>query len=105
MKRRILTVLAAGAITALALPAPAQAATSITYGPLSIGGYCTAQVNSTAWIGFYEASGLNCYATRPSGGLQYVGGGSPLSACDYLSIATITSASRGPSDSLVCTGP
>ncbi|GAA0925700.1 hypothetical protein [Nonomuraea longicatena] len=104
MKRRILTVLAAGAITALALPAPAQAATTITYGPLSIGGYCAAQVNSTAWIGFYESTGLHCYATGPNG-LRNVGSGNPLAACDHLSIATITSASRGPSDSLVCTGP
>ncbi|MEV0585728.1 hypothetical protein [Nonomuraea sp. NPDC050310] len=106
MKRRILTLLAAGALTALALPTAAHADTvTATHGPLSIGGYCSSQVNSTAWIGFYEVYGLNCYASKWGGGFQFVGAGSPMAACAHLMPGvTITSASRAASDALTCTG-
>jgi hypothetical protein len=55
------------------------------FSPLSIGDYCHANVNSAAWIGFYEGSGLRCYGSGPgAGGPQFVGSGSPYLACKYL---------------------
>jgi hypothetical protein len=94
----------AGAL-ALATAAPAQAVVvDVAFGPLSIGDYCHANVSSSAWIGFYESSGLRCYAsgTGPPGGLQFVGYGSPYLACKYLTTDVVMSALRGGSDGLVC---
>jgi hypothetical protein len=98
----VATTLLGGAM-ALATAAPAQAAVvDVPFGPLSIGDYCHASVSSSASIGFYESSGLRCYASGSPGGLQYVGSGSPYLACKYLTIDVVMSALRGPSDSLVC---
>ncbi|MFG2041836.1 hypothetical protein [Dactylosporangium sp. NPDC048998] len=104
MFRRLLT-LAAGATLAsaatLAVAAPAQAAVvDVTFGPLSIGGYCQSRY-PTSWIGFYESSGLRCYAGSGSP-LQYVGTGDPYLACKYLTPDVVMSALRGASDALVC---
>jgi hypothetical protein len=107
MLRRAIT-LAAGAMLggalALATAAPAQAVeVDVPFGPTSIGDYCHASVSSSAFIGFYESGGLRCYASGPTGtGLQYVGSGSPYLACKYLTTDVVMSATRGPSDSLVC---
>src|SRR4051794_2723559 len=106
MLRRAVTLAATtllGGVTALATAAPAQAAeVDVTFGPTSIGDYCHAGVSSSASIGFYEAGGLRCYASGSPGGLQYAGSGNPYMACKYLTIDVVMSASRGPSDSLVC---
>lgn len=92
-----------GGVVALATAAPAQAVeVDVTFGPTSIGDYCHANVSSSAFIGFYEAGGLRCYATGGPGGLQYLGSGNPYLACKYLTIDVVMSASRGPSNSLVC---
>ncbi|BCB90959.1 hypothetical protein [Phytohabitans suffuscus] len=104
MFRRLLT-LAIGATLAcagaLAVAAPAQAAVvDIPFGPLSIGDYCHSRYPS-AWIGFYESSGLRCY-TGSGGPPQYVGSGDPYLACKFLTTDVVMSAFRGTADSLVC---
>lgn len=106
MIRRILTLAASLALTttaAVALATPAQAAVvDLTFGPLSIGDYCAAKVSSTAWIGFYESTGLRCYRSGPTGGLQFAGYGDPYLACKHLTIDVVMAGLRGPSDALVC---
>jgi hypothetical protein len=106
MLRRAVTLAATtllGGAMALATAAPAHAVeVDVPFGPLSIGDYCHASVSSSAFIGFYESSGLRCYASGSSGGLQFVGSGSPYLACKFLTTDVVMSASRGPSDSLVC---
>lgn len=106
MIRRVLALTASAVLAStatLALATPAHAATvDLTFGPLSIGDYCHAKVNSTAWIGFYESSGLRCYKSATGGGLQYVGQGDPYLACKYLTTDVVMSAFRGASDALVC---
>jgi len=104
---RRLIVLTSSAILAtagaLAMAGPAQAATvDIPFGPLSIGDYCHAQVSTAAWTGFYESSGLRCYASAPGGALQYVGSGDPFLACKYLTTDVVISALRGTANALVC---
>ncbi|GAA2619940.1 hypothetical protein GCM10010399_58830 [Dactylosporangium fulvum] len=104
MLRRLLT-LAAGAMLAcaatFAVAAPAQAAVvDLPFGPLSIGDYCHSRY-PTAWIGFYESSGLRCY-TGSGTPLQYVGTGDPYLACKYLTSDVVMSAIRGSADALVC---
>jgi hypothetical protein len=106
MLRRVIS-LTAGAIlggaVAVATAMPAQAAeVDLSFGPLSIGDYCHANVSSSAFIGFYESGGLRCYAGGMGGGLQYTGSGSPYLACKYLTTDVVMSALRGASDSLVC---
>ncbi|MET7397898.1 hypothetical protein ABZS66_30860 [Dactylosporangium sp. NPDC005572] len=103
MLRRLVT-LAAGAALALAgtltFASPAQAAVvDVPFGPLSIGDYCHSKYPS-AWIGFYESSGLRCYTG--SSPLTYVGSGDPYLACKYLTADVVMSAFRGSSDALVC---
>lgn len=108
MLRRALTFVAStviGGALALVTAAPANAVeVDVPFGPLSIGDYCHASVNSAAWIGFYESSGLRCYGSSPSGagGPQFLGYGSPYLACKYLTTDVVMSASRGTGDSLVC---
>ncbi|WP_433618003.1 hypothetical protein ACQP2P_19750 [Dactylosporangium sp. CA-139114] len=104
MQMRRLLTLAAGTVLAgaatVAFAAPAHAATvDVAFGPLSIGDYCHSRY-PTAWIGFYESSGLRCYTG--SSPLQYVGSGDPYLACKYLTPDVVMSASRGASDALVC---
>ena len=106
MIRRLLvltssTVLATA--STLAMVAPAQAATvDIPFGPLSIGDYCHAQVNASAWTGFYESGGLRCYADAVGGTLQYAGSGDPYLACKYLTTDVVMTALRGAGNGLVC---
>ncbi|MET9344525.1 hypothetical protein [Nonomuraea sp. NPDC003804] len=98
-------VLAAGlcaALVTLATPAHSAAVVDVPFGPLSIGDYCRAKVSSSAWIGFYESSGLRCYGSAPGGGLQYAGSGDPYLACKFLTTDVVMSAFRGTSDALVC---
>ncbi len=106
MLRRTRTLLAGGALAitaSLAVATPAQAAfVDIPFGPLSIGDYCSAKVSSTAWIGFYESSGLRCYRTAPSGGLQFAGAGDPSLAGKHLTTDVVAAALRGSSDALIC---
>ncbi|BCB77909.1 hypothetical protein GCM10022251_37760 [Phytohabitans flavus] len=102
MLRRLLTLAASVTLAcagALAIAAPAQAAVvDVPFGPLSIGDYCHSRY-ATAWIGFYESSGLRCYGGTP---MQYVGSGDPYLACKYLTVDVVMSAFRGNSDALVC---
>ncbi|MGI5239212.1 hypothetical protein [Dactylosporangium sp. CA-139066] len=100
---RRLSTLAAGLVVAgaaaLSFASPAQASTvDLTFGPLSIGEYCHAQVSSSALIGLYESAGLRCY----SGSNVYVGTGDAYLACKYLTTDVVMAALRGPSNALVC---
>ncbi|MEU7000003.1 hypothetical protein [Nonomuraea sp. NPDC046570] len=106
MKRRVLALAATAFAAILATSTPAHAETiTQTHGPLSIGGYCAQQINSSAWIGLYELHGLKCYTSAPTGGLQFVGWGSPQAACEHLTPGyTITSYARAYSDAITCTG-
>lgn len=53
MLRRALTLTSVVAATLLAVALPAQAAVvDVPFGPVSIGDYCHAKVNSASWIGF-----------------------------------------------------
>jgi hypothetical protein len=103
MLRRGLALLSIVSAALVAVSVPAQAAVvEVPFGPYSIGDYCHASVNSSSWIGFYEAGGLRCYIGGPGGGLQYAGYGDPYLACKFLTTDVVMSAVRGPSDSLVC---
>lgn len=106
MIRRLLVLTSSailGTAGALAMAAPAHAATvDIPFGPLSIGDYCHAQVNATAWTGFYEGSGLRCYTDGTGGTLRYVASGDAYLACKYLTTDVVMSALHGPSNGLIC---
>ncbi|MFI0797147.1 hypothetical protein ACH4OY_31375 [Micromonospora rubida] len=57
---------------------------------------------SSAWIGFYESSGLRCYGSAFGGGLAFAGQGDPYLACKHLTLDVVMAALRGPSDALIC---
>ncbi|WP_329100438.1 hypothetical protein OG792_18280 [Micromonospora sp. NBC_01699] len=105
MRRRVRTLatgLLLALVGALAFATPAQAAVvDVPFGPLSIAGYCQSKY-PTAWIGFYESTGLRCYANPPGTLLHYVGPGDPYLACKHLTYDVVMTAFRGPSDALVC---
>jgi hypothetical protein len=100
----LLTALLAG-LGALAISAaPAQAAVvEVTYSPISLGDYCSAKVNSSATIGFYNGS-LGCYRWSSGGsGTTYIGSGSASAACAYFNpTATYLGYSQGAAQSLIC---
>ncbi|MFI6735389.1 hypothetical protein ACIBI9_20890 [Nonomuraea sp. NPDC050451] len=85
--------------------APAQAATvEVTYSPLSLGDYCSAKVNSSSTIGFYNG-GLSCYRWSTGGtGMTYTGSGSASAACAYFNPTyTYLGHAQGASQALTCT--
>jgi hypothetical protein len=101
--RRVLTLLSVSFAVLLVVVSPARAdVVDIPFGPSSIGDYCHAKVNTSSWIGFYEAGGLRCYITGMGGAPQYAGSGDPYLACKYLTTDVVMSARRGSSDALVC---
>ncbi|MEU5862199.1 MULTISPECIES: hypothetical protein [unclassified Nonomuraea] len=103
MLRRGLALLSLASAALLAVAAPAQAAVvDVPFGPLSIGDYCHAKVNSASWIGFYESGGLRCYTEGPGGTRAYAGSGDPYLACKFLTTDVVMSALRGTSDALIC---
>ncbi|MGR6916732.1 hypothetical protein ACU635_21035 [[Actinomadura] parvosata] len=108
MTRRVLTLLAAAltSLGALSLTSTAAhaAVVEVTFGPVSLGDYCAAKVNSSSTIGFYNGS-LGCYRWSTGGtGTTPTGYGSASAACAYLSpAATYISHAQGPSQSLKCT--
>ncbi|WP_229403367.1 hypothetical protein [Micromonospora okii] len=106
MLRRLATLAAAAALACagtFAIASPAQAVTiDLTFSPLRIGEYCAAKVSSSAWIGFYESSGLRCYGNALGGGLAFAGQGDPYLACKHLTLDVVMAALRGPSDVLIC---
>ena len=61
-----------------------------------------AKVSSSAWIGFYESTGLKCYGSGTGGALQFKGYGDPYLACKHLTTDVVMSGFRGSSDALVC---
>ncbi|MFG6200572.1 hypothetical protein [Nonomuraea sp. JJY05] len=84
--------------------APAQAAdVEVTYSPLSLGDYCSAKVNSSSTIGFYNG-GLSCYRWSSGGsGMTYTGSGSASAACAYFNPTyTYLGYAQGASQALIC---
>ncbi|WP_214409683.1 hypothetical protein [Sphaerisporangium fuscum] len=115
MLRRVLALATGALITgagALAIAPPAQAAAvqparalatvDVTFGPVSIGDYCYAKVNTSSFIGFYESGGVNCYTRGTGGNLSFVGRGDPYLACKYLTPDVVMSAFAGTGGALVC---
>ncbi|MEV0821661.1 hypothetical protein [Nonomuraea rubra] len=107
MVRRVLTLLAAvlaclGAFAVASTTAQA-AVVEVTYGPVSLGDYCSAKVNSSSTIGFYNGS-LGCYRWSTGGsGLASTGTGSPAAACAYFDpAATYLGHAQGASQALIC---
>ncbi|GAA2357570.1 hypothetical protein [Dactylosporangium salmoneum] len=99
MFRRLGALAAASLLTVFTFASPAHASTvDLTFGPLSIGEYCHAQVSASALVGLYESSGLRCY----SGANVYVGSGDPYLACKYLTTDVVMTALRGQSGALIC---
>jgi V8-like Glu-specific endopeptidase len=78
-------------------PAPP---TTVTFGPLSMGEYCRAQVHPGSYIGLFQTTGFNCYAA----GVQIIlGRGDPIAACRQLAnTPNIMGAKRSASDGLIC---
>ncbi|GAA5051625.1 hypothetical protein HNP84_006417 [Thermocatellispora tengchongensis] len=110
MTRRVLALVTAvlACLGALAVStAPAQAASAsvveIVYSPLSLGDYCSAKVNSSSTIGFYNGS-LGCYRWSTGGtGLTYTGTGSASAACAYFNPTyTYLGYAQGGSQALIC---
>ncbi|MFI6291532.1 hypothetical protein ACIBEJ_08070 [Nonomuraea sp. NPDC050790] len=106
---RRLAVLVSAALLALGAPglstAPAQArATAVVedvFSPLTLGGYCAAQVNPTSDIGFYNGW-LNCYDMAASG-LVFTGAGNPGQACVYYHPTwSLIGYSQGVGQALLC---
>ncbi len=109
MPRRVVALATAvlACLGALAVSAaPAQAARSgsvleIVYSPLSLGEYCTAKVNSSSTVGFYNYGSLDCY--RWNGGLIRTGSGNPVEACHHFHPTyTYIGHAQGGSQALVC---
>ncbi|MER6002860.1 hypothetical protein ABT120_30120 [Nonomuraea angiospora] len=107
MVRRVpalLTIMLA-ALGALSISAaPAQAAdVEVTYSPISLGDYCSARVNSSSTIGFYNG-GLSCYRWSSGGsGMTYTGSGSASAACAYFNPTyTYLGSAQGASQALIC---
>ncbi|UBU10265.1 hypothetical protein [Nonomuraea gerenzanensis] len=108
MTRRVLTLSAAALAClgtfALAAPAAQAAVVEVVHSPISLGDYCSAQVNSSSTIGFYNGS-LGCHRWSSSGtGTTYLGPGSAAAACAHLYPgATYLGHAQGASQSLRCT--
>ncbi|MFI9551031.1 hypothetical protein [Nonomuraea endophytica] len=108
MLRRLAVLVSAAllALGALGLStAPAQArATAVVedvFSPLTLGGYCAAQVNPTSGIGFYNGW-LNCYRFGTPG-LVFTGAGNPGQACVYFHPTwSFISYSQGVGQALLC---
>ncbi|TYB68942.1 hypothetical protein FXF51_10680 [Nonomuraea sp. PA05] len=107
MTRRVLTLSAAAiaCLGAFAISAPAAhaAEVEVVHSPISLGDYCSAQVNSSSTIGFYNGS-LGCHRWSTSGtGTTYVGTGSASAACAYLYPgATYLSHAQAAGQALLC---
>ncbi|WP_431930316.1 hypothetical protein [Nonomuraea jabiensis] len=107
MTRRVpalLTAMLAGLGALSVFAAPAQAATvEVTYSPVSLGDYCSAKVNSSSTIGFYNG-GLSCYRWSSGGsGMTYTGSGSASAACAYFNPTyTYLGHTQGASQALTC---
>ncbi|MBE1582561.1 hypothetical protein ACFPOI_25140 [Nonomuraea angiospora] len=107
MTRRVPALLTAmlagfGALSISAAPARA-AVVEVTYSPVSLGDYCSAKVNSSSTIGFYNGS-LSCYRWSSGGsGMTYTGSGSASAACAYFNPAyTYLGSAQGASQALIC---
>ncbi|MEV0613966.1 hypothetical protein AB0I81_11640 [Nonomuraea sp. NPDC050404] len=107
MIRRVLVLLAATLATLATVSlssSTAHAATvEVVHSPISLGGYCAAQVNPSSTIGFYNGS-LGCYRWSTGGsGTTYIGTGSASAACAYLyPTATYLGHAQGASQALLC---
>ncbi|MEV4111591.1 hypothetical protein [Nonomuraea sp. NPDC049695] len=107
MTRRLPALLTAllaclGALSISAAPAQA-AVVEVTYGPTSLGDYCSAKVNASSTIGFYNG-GLSCYRWSTGGsGMTYTGSGSASAACAYFNPTyTYLGYAQGASQALTC---
>ncbi|GAA4956942.1 hypothetical protein HD597_001784 [Nonomuraea thailandensis] len=107
MARRVLTLLAAvlaclGTLSVSATTAQA-AVVEVTYGPISLGDYCSAKVHSSSTIGFYNGS-LSCHRWSTGGsGTTPTGTGSAAAACAYFyPSATYLGHAQGAGQALIC---